>query len=222
MRGRLIKFFLDVLRSRDWLTARIWGFRIHRKLLAVTWDLATICLKKAFDNEFGNGVGRYLDMGSGQVGLLGQYVKARWPSTEVCCADFYPEFVSNIVFNAKLNGLKVEALQSDLFAKVTGTFDAISFNPPYVADSDAANMKFPRIRFGGPDGGDTTRQFLAGAEEFLNPAGKIYLGINCYYLPQSVCEEIIAAHGYVIERVYQRRFNTARAFVLRRSSNPAS
>lgn len=219
MRGRLLKFFLDVLRSQDWLTAQIWGFRVHRKLLAVTWDLTSICLKKAFDGEFGPGVARFLDMGSGQVGLLGQYVKTQWPSTEVCCADFYPEFVANIAFNAERNGLDLKTLQSDLFANVKGTFDAISFNPPYVAGDDAPGVQYPRIRFGGADGGGTTRRFLAGAKEFLTPAGRIYLGINCYYLPQPACERMIAEHGYEIEKVYQRRMNTARAFVLRRGSN---
>lgn len=216
MFGKLFKAFLDILRSKDWLTARIWRFKIHRKLIPVTWDLTSYCLKKAFDSELPRKSFRFLDMGSGQVGLLGHYVKSHWSSAEVWCVDIYPEFVENIKFNAKRNCLDIVCIKSDLFSDVTGKFNVIAFNPPYVPDSEGLHLDYPHIRYGGGDGAETTRRFLALAKGHLEPGGRVFLGINCFYLPETLCKRLIDEHRYDLEKTIKRSiFNTARVFILK-------
>ena len=176
MFGKLFKAFLDILRSKDWLTARIWRFKIHRKLIPVTWDLTSYCLKKAFDSELPRKSFRFLDMGSGQVGLLGHYVKSHWSSAEVWCVDIYPEFVENIKFNAKRNCLDIVCIKSDLFSDVTGKFNVIAFNPPYVPDPKAYIWTIRIFVTVGAMGRKLHAAFFALAKGHLEPGGACVSG----------------------------------------------
>src|SRR5262245_23079020 len=83
----------------DRLHARIWGAPVHRKLIATTWDLTSLCMKRALDRHTPEGAFRFLDMGCGQVALLAQYVKLRWPRAEVMATDIYSDFAANSRFN---------------------------------------------------------------------------------------------------------------------------
>ena len=220
MFGKLIKLALDIIRANDRMTTALWGLTVHRKLMAITWDLTSFCLKKAFDQEFGQGgrasPKRFLDMGTGQVGLLGQYVKQVWPETEVCSVDIYPEFLENARYNAELNGLSITYIESNLFSALGGqTFDAMSFNPPYVPEAPDDDLTYRRIRYSGHDGSEATRAFLAQAGEFLAPGGRVFMGINCFYLPEETCQKVFDELGYLVENVYRRTANTARVFILR-------
>lgn len=203
----------------DRLTALVWGLPVHRKLRPMAWDLTTICLKKAIDRLAPDGAFRYLDMGCGHIGLLGQYLKKLRPDAEVISADVYTEFVENARHNAARNGLRIEFRQSDLFEAVEGSFDLVSFNPPYVPEALDDTTLYPKATRGGPDGTRVMRRFLEQAAGFLAPEGRIFLGINCFFVPEERCREIIRESGYSVEDVVRRPFNTARVFVLSQSGS---
>ena len=94
MVGTIYKYFLDQLRSIDSLTHLIWGFRVHNKLQPITWDLSSIVLKKAFDIYTNRDDLHFLDMGCGQVALLGQYFKKTHSSAIVTSVDIYEDMVA--------------------------------------------------------------------------------------------------------------------------------
>ncbi|RKG88560.1 class I SAM-dependent methyltransferase [Corallococcus terminator] len=75
---------------------------------------------------------RVVDLGCGS-GAGGLSVAGR--STEVVLADLNPEALVFARVNARLNGAQgVHAVRSDLLQEVSGAFDLIVANPPYLAD----------------------------------------------------------------------------------------
>jgi release factor glutamine methyltransferase len=75
---------------------------------------------------------RVLDLGSGS-GIVG--LAAARAGALVWAADKNPVAVRATRINAMLNGLAIEAIESDLFEHVPETlrFDIIAFNPPFFA-----------------------------------------------------------------------------------------
>lgn len=79
---------------------------------------------------------------------------------------------------------RVQFVCSDLFEQVSGTFDLIVSNPPYVDRSDISTMgdEFlhePALGLAsGVDGLDITRRILAAAADFLNPAGHLIVEVG--------------------------------------------
>ncbi len=216
--GRSGKRILDVIRSTDRLTQWAWGVSIHRKMIPFTWDVTTLVLKTALDG-LAPGRLRYLDMGCGHVCLLGQYVKRTHSGAEVISVDFYPDFAENARINAKHNNLDIEVRQSDLFSAVPEKFDLITTNLPYKPESKKSSgakstVMWDKTTFSGDEGADTSRKFLAEAHSHLEPGGRILFGVNCYFLSESRCLELIEQAGYAVETIVGRRFNTARVFVL--------
>ena len=212
--GRLYKRGLDAARSNDRLTEWLWRVPVHHKRIPFTWDVTTLCLKKAIEANAPEGPFRFLDMGCGHLGLLGQYVKTAYSRAEVVSVDLYDEFVENARTNVRANGLDLDVHRSDLFADVEGRFDLITFNPPYKPDAGAPTLDFPATTFSGPDGLDASRGFLADAPAHLTERGRVLLGINCFFVPESACREVIEGEGFDLRDVVTRRLNTARVFVL--------
>ena len=98
MIGRIYKYILDYIRSKDFLTQKIWKLKIEKKVLPITYDLTSLVLKKSLDlykkkqkKVFNN----YLDMRCGQLAILGQYKKKIDPKTNVTSADIYHDFLEN-------------------------------------------------------------------------------------------------------------------------------
>lgn len=74
-------------------------------------------------------------------------------------------------FNARLNGLPLEALQGDLFAPVEGQrFDVIVAHPPYVPALSTRLI----FRDGGADGEQISRAILAQAVAHLDVGGVLH------------------------------------------------
>jgi methylase of polypeptide subunit release factors len=216
MIGKVHKKVLDVLRSNDTVTRWIWGVPIQQKLIPWTWDVTTLVLKRALDESLPVGRFSYLDMGCGHVGLVGQYVKRHRHDASVVSVDLYPAFAENARANIAANDLDIDVRQSDLFSSVSERFDLITTNLPYKPERLAPDgIDWPSTTFSGPDGTDTTRRFLAEAHEHLTPRGVVFLGINCFFLPEAMARDIIAKAGWIVMQTVRRRLNTARVFVIR-------
>jgi methylase of polypeptide subunit release factors len=222
MIGKVYKKVLDILRSNNAVTHWVWGVPIRQKVIPWTWDVTTLVLKRVLDDSLPAGHFNYLDMGCGHVGLLGQYVKRRRPDATVVSVDYYPEFAKNAGANIQANGLDIDVRQSDLFSTVGERFDLITTNLPYKPEKLAQNgIEWPATTFSGSDGGDTTRRFLAEAHQHLTSRGMVFLGINCFFLPEAMAREIITKAGWSVAQTVRRRFNTARVFVIRSNETAA-
>ncbi|MBI2232531.1 MAG: methyltransferase [Candidatus Aenigmarchaeota archaeon] len=94
---------------------------------------------------------------------------------KVSATDISEHAVAVAMENARHNKADIEFFFSDLFEKITGTFDLIVFNPPYLpVDDEYTHESY--------DGGKTGRavigRFLEGAKGRLTENGKILLLIS--------------------------------------------
>jgi release factor glutamine methyltransferase len=73
--------------------------------------------------------------------------------------------------NARRNGLEISGIVSDLFSRITGTFDQIVFNPPYlpVDEKDPLALTWS----GGKGGIEVLEGFLREAPGFLKSGGRM-------------------------------------------------
>lgn len=72
---------------------------------------------------------KVLDMGSG-IGVIGIILKKLFKDIELTQADVNLRAVELNLENLKLNQVKGEVIESNLFEKITGSFDLIVSNPP--------------------------------------------------------------------------------------------
>jgi len=125
-----------------------------------------------------------LEMGCGS-GVLGLTLAAERPDWQLTLADISEDALALTRENAIALEIKnAVTIHSDLFANVTGTFDGIAANLPYVPETDRPTLTREVLHdpdlalFGGPDGLDIIREFIPTAFERLNPGGWIALEIG--------------------------------------------
>ncbi|MEM0160759.1 MAG: methyltransferase [Thermoplasmata archaeon] len=84
--------------------------------------------------------------------------------------------------------LKIKFIKSDLFENVSGKFDTILFNPPYLP----GEYKEDPAIYGGESGSEIIDRFLADAKKYLKPEGEIYIILSSY----NDIEMLIKKHNY--------------------------
>lgn len=72
---------------------------------------------------------KFLEVGCGS-GVVS--IRAAMLGADVLSVDINPIAVENTLYNAERLGVKLEARVSDIFSNVSGLFDVIVFNPPYL------------------------------------------------------------------------------------------
>jgi release factor glutamine methyltransferase len=144
-----------------------------------TEELAEMILKLVV-----GGTLEILDMGCGS-GVLGLTLAAELPDSHVTLADLSEDALSLTRENAEKLGItNITLVRSDLFSAISGTFDLIAANLPYVPEGEAAEMARelrhdPALAlFSGADGLDLLRRFVPEAFAFLKPGGLLALEIG--------------------------------------------
>jgi release factor glutamine methyltransferase len=117
----------------------------------------------------------FLDMGSG-TGILG--IHAAKTGAKVVCADSNPHAVDCTRRNAARNNVRLEVVRSNLFESVSGLFDTIAFNPPYLPGKQSSTSWIERSWSGGEEGSELTMSFLEDAWRYLLPGGRIYVVLS--------------------------------------------
>jgi len=99
--------------------------------------------------------------------------------------DISKEALQVAAQNAQALGIKADFLESDLYEKVTGKFDLLVSNPPYIEREVIPSLMEevreydPYIALdGGEDGLDFYRRIIGGAQDYLNRGGQIFLEIG--------------------------------------------
>ena len=82
-----------------------------------------------------NSINRVLEIGTGS-GCIALSIAEAFSNIEVVATDISPDAIDVARLNTKAHGLeqRVEIIESDLFDNVSGVFDLIITNPPYVPD----------------------------------------------------------------------------------------
>lgn len=113
---------------------------------------------------------KILEIGTGSGIIAIHCAKAK---ADVIATDINPHAVNSAKFNAEMNKVKLKIIKSDLFSNVSGKFDKIIFNPPYLP-SDKKDRFYDISYGGGKTGVEITNKFLKEAKKHLKPKGEIY------------------------------------------------
>jgi release factor glutamine methyltransferase len=140
-----------------------------------------------------------LDVGTG-TGCLAVSIAVERPSALVVASDISADALGVAARNADQHGVsdRIEFIRSDLFERISGRFDLIVSNPPYVAGRDRDSLP-PEVRdhepaealFGGADGLDVIRRLLTDAPRFLNDGGSLVFEFG--FGQAEALEQLIAA-----------------------------
>ncbi len=144
-----------------------------------TEELAEMILTRLPDGPL-----EMLDMGCGS-GVLGLTLAAERPDSHVTLADISEDALSLTKENAEKLGIEnITLVHSDLFSSISGTFDLIAANLPYVPAGEASEMARelrhdPALAlFSGADGLDLLRRFVPESFGFLKSGGLLALEIG--------------------------------------------
>ncbi len=137
---------------------------------------------------------RVLDVGTG-TGALALGVKQVRSDADVTGSDISLEALALARRNAQLNTLDVAFVQADLLTGLSGPYDLLLSNPPYLPETDRAGAQ-PEVRFdpalalySGPEGLDLARRLVHDAPRVLAPGGTLWLELD----PRNV--EVLAAEA---------------------------
>ncbi|WP_159565183.1 peptide chain release factor N(5)-glutamine methyltransferase [Streptococcus halichoeri] len=134
--------------------------------------------------ENDNSYKRVLDVGTGSGAIAIALKKAR-PEWQVVASDISADALDVAQQNARDLGIQLDFIQSDLLSAITGSFDIIVSNPPYIAPEDQAEVAVnvlasePHLAlFAAEHGFAAYRGLLSQTTPHLTNQGKIYLEIG--------------------------------------------
>ena len=149
---------------------------------------------------------RILDLGTG-TGAICLALLDLVPVATGIGADLSVGALETARRNANINGIadRFETVESDWFAAVTGVFDIIVSNPPYIVSSvvetldDEVRLHDPILALdGGDDGLDAYRAIAAGAGVHLKENGLVAYEIG--YDQKGAVTAIMRESGFSADR----------------------
>ena len=114
---------------------------------------------------------KYLDMGTGSA-ILSDIVAKFLNKENILSADINPSAVEF----AKKKGFNT--IKTNLFGKIKGKFDLITFNAPYLPKDIREPKSSQLATTGGKRGDEVSLKFLEQAKKHLNKNGKVFLLIS--------------------------------------------
>ncbi|MCD6370592.1 MAG: DUF2431 domain-containing protein [Thermoplasmata archaeon] len=117
-----------------------------------------------------------LEMGTGN-GIIA--IECAKSGSKVVAVDIDPEAIEELKLKSKKEGLRIEARVSNLFQNVSGRFDVIIFNPPYLP-GNPKELEDLQWAGGGKFGDEIIMRFLSQAKDYLSPEGEIYIILSSF------------------------------------------
>lgn len=143
---------------------------------------------------------RILEIGTGS-GVIAISLALAHPHWQITASDISVNSLKLSQKNCDLHNVDINLVKSDLFAQITGKYDVIVTNLPYVADNTILTSSVlswdPKLAlFAGPQGLNLFHRFLAKVSHYLNKRFLIVLEFGYdqkehlndliqYYLPNS-------------------------------------
>ena len=168
------------------ITGRAWfmglEFDVSDQVLTPRFD--TECLVEAVERLLVPGM-RILDLCTGS-GCILLSLLARNPRIDGVGTDLSAGALQVASRNRDRLGIQAQLIQGDLFEHVTGSFDVIVSNPPYIPSKEIGGL-MPEVRDhepamaldGGADGLDFYRRIIREAAGYLKPGGWLAFEIGC-------------------------------------------
>lgn len=129
---------------------------------------------------------RVLDLGTG-TGAVALALLSRVDAATACGVDISDDALATAARNAAQLGLaaRFTPVKSDWYSEISGRFDVIVSNPPYIRSNDIDGLQAEvrdfdprRALDGGPDGLDAYRIIADGAKAHLEPQGRVAVEIG--------------------------------------------
>jgi len=167
---------------------------------------------------------RVLDLCAGS-GAIGVAVATALPEALVTFAELdaslLPTISKNLSINRKvaLPTQQYTLIESDLFTNVTGQFDFILTNPPYIdqaantVDQNVAEHEPHLALFGGERGLEVIHRIILNAAEYLTPTGQLWIEHEPFQSTQ--IQQLAAAAGFTTT-THVDQYGTERYSVLQR------
>lgn len=157
-------------------------FHVNNSVLIPRQDTETLVEEALKIIEPGMSV---LDMCTGSGCIIISIMKNTTDVEGYAC-DVSKQAINVAKENAKLNNVYVEFERSDLFENVTGEFDVIVSNPPYIKTDDIPHL-MPEVSVfepiialdGDTDGLEFYRKIVSEGKQFLKQGGHMIFEIGC-------------------------------------------
>ena len=160
-----------------------WGrdFEINENVLDPRGDTETL-IELILDCKFEN----MLELGTGS-GAIAITVLAERPEVTCVATDISEYALKTASTNSKRHGVesRLKLLHSNWFEKISGSFDIIVSNPPYISSKEYAQLSAEVVKYDpkisltlGGDGLEAYREILSQALEKLSKNGHIFLEIG--------------------------------------------
>ena len=127
---------------------------------------------------------KVLDIGTGS-GAISVSLKKSRPLWQVTASDLSADALVLAKENAKQNQVAISFVRSDVFENISGSFDIIVSNPPYISENDKDEVGVnvlasePKMAlFADEEGLAIYRQIIEDADKYLTPKGKLYFEIG--------------------------------------------
>ena len=146
--------------------------------------------------------GMVLDIGTGS-GILA--ISALENTKDVLAVDVDEEAVLLV----RKKG--VNAKVSDLFLNVSGKFDWIIFNPPYLLEDKDEDAESRLVTTGGKKGYELIERFFSEVKDYLNDGGRILLVFSSL---SGDVEEVIRKFGFKFKVLEEKKMFFERLFVV--------
>lgn len=142
--------------------------------------------------------GRVLDIGTGS-GCIAISIALERPDLHMVAADVSEEALVVARENDKALGAKLDLVHSDLFANITGHFDLIVSNPPYISREESlmpeVALHEPDVALYSDEGGNEIYKRLAlESAEYLRRDGR--LAVELGYLQSETVPALFALFGW--------------------------
>ncbi|MEZ7647584.1 MULTISPECIES: peptide chain release factor N(5)-glutamine methyltransferase [Streptococcus] len=157
--------------------------------------------------------------GSGAIALSLAIDRDNW---QVTASDISSNALELAQENAEVIDVAIDFVQSDCFQEITGKYDIIVSNPPYISETDREEVGLnvltsePHLAlFAVEDGYAVYRKIAENAQKHLTEKGKIYLEIG-YKQGEYVKKLFESAFPKMRIRVLQDQFGKDRMVVVDR------
>ncbi len=150
--------------------------------------------------------GYVLDLGTGS-GIQGIIAAKKKCVEQVMAVDVDEDAIKIAKKNAELNGVseKMKFEISNLFEAVSGEFDTIIFNPPYLPEEGWEDEKTKRWTVGGPTGKEIIIEFLEQSVNYLKEDGEILMVFSSLSDPFEI-GRVATSLGYRVKELAREHY----------------
>ena len=157
---------------------------------------------------------RVLDLGTGS-GLLSLVAARR--AEKVVGVDINKGAVNAARENSTRNGFENTCFfKSDLFEEISGEFDLVVFNPPYLpaGEENKKELQGSEQWLGGEEGTEVIKEFSKSVSDYLSKGGRILMAISSH-TGLGETTEILNEEGLEVEVLKKRKISWETLYVIR-------